>query len=92
MSLFLGPEGFLGASQVALAAKEPARQCRRRKKVGFDPWVGKIPAVGDGHPLQRSCLESPMDRGAWRVTVLGVTESRTRPKRLSAARQGFLSK
>ena len=37
-------------------------QCRRP---GFDPWVGKIPGEGNSSPLQYSCLENPMDRGAW---------------------------
>ena len=32
---------------------------------------------GHGHPLQGSCLENPMDRGAWRATVLRVAESDT---------------
>ena len=35
-----------------------------------DPWVGKIPEEGKGYPLQYSCLENSMDRGAWRATVL----------------------
>ena len=33
---------------------------------------------GNGNPLQYSCLENPMDRGAWRATVHGVTKSWTR--------------
>ena len=45
---------------------------------GFDPWVAKIPGEGNGNPLQYSCLENPMDRGAWGATVQGATESRTR--------------
>ena len=38
---------------------------------------------GNGNPLQYSCLENPMERGAWWPTVYGVTKSRTRLKRLS---------
>ena len=38
---------------------------------------------GNGHPLQDSCLENPVDRGAWRAAVHGVAQSRTRLKRLS---------
>ena len=34
---------------------------------------------GNGNPLQYSCLENPMDRGAWQATVHGVTKSRTGP-------------
>ena len=33
--------------------------------VGFDLWVGKIPGEGNGIPLQHSCLDNPMNRGAW---------------------------
>ena len=49
----------------------------------FNPWVGKIPWRRDGNPLQYSCLENPMDRGAWRAMVHGVTKSQTQLKRLS---------
>ena len=41
------------------------------------PGSGRSPGGGNGNPLQYSCLENPMDRGAWRATVLGVM-SRTR--------------
>ena len=40
--------------------------------------LGSIPGEGNGNPLQYSCLENPMDRGAWWATVNGVTKSRTR--------------
>ena len=39
------------------------------------PRSGRSPGGGHGYPLQDSCLESPMDRGAWRATVHGVAES-----------------
>ena len=41
--------------------KESTCQCRRCESCRFDPWVKKIP-VGDGNPLQDSCLENSMDR------------------------------
>ena len=66
------------------SGKEPAGQCRRPKGHGFNPWVGKIPAGGHGKPLQYSCLENPMDRGAWWATVLRVAKSWTQLKWLSA--------
>ena len=44
---------------------------------GLDPWSGKSPGEGNGNPLQYSCLENPMDRGAWQATVHGVTKSQT---------------
>ena len=39
---------------------------------------------GNGNPLRYSCLENPRDGGAWWAAVYGVTQSRTRPKRLSS--------
>ena len=55
--------------------KNPTSQCRRHKRPRFDPWDRKIPWIGNGNPLQYSCLESSTDRVAWRVIVLGVAES-----------------
>ena len=49
------------------------------------PWVRRSPGGGHGSPLQYSCLENPMDRGAWWAMVHGVTKSGTRRKRLSIA-------
>ena len=44
------------------------------------PGSGRSPGGGSANPLQYSCLENPMDRGAWRATVHGVTKSWTRLK------------
>ena len=44
----------------------------------FDPWVRKIPWRRSGNPVQYSCLENPMDRGAWLAIVLRVAKSQTR--------------
>ena len=44
------------------------------------PGLGKSPGGGNGNPLQDSCLENPMDRGAGWATVHGVTEDREGPK------------
>ena len=41
------------------------------------PGSGRSPGEGNGNPLQYSCLEHSMDRGAWQATVHGVTKSRT---------------
>ena len=38
----------------------------------FNPWSRKMPGEGNGNPLQYSCLENSMDRGAWQATVHGV--------------------
>ena len=75
------PQGFLGGTH----GKEPACQCRRHKI----PGSGRCPAGGHGNPLRYSCLENPMDRGAWRATVHGVEKSQTRLKQLS--RHAYLS-
>ena len=39
------------------------------------PGLGRSPGGGHGDPLQYSCLENPLDRGAWRAAVHGVTQS-----------------
>ena len=41
---------------------------------GSIPGLGRSPGEGNGNPLQHSCLENSMDRGAWRATVHGVAE------------------
>ena len=42
------------------------------------PGLGRSPGEGNGSPLQYSCLENCMDRGAWRATVHGVAKNQTR--------------
>ena len=42
------------------------------------PELGRSPGEGNGNPLQYSCLENPMDRGAWRATVHGVAKNQAR--------------
>ena len=44
---------------------------------GSMPELGRFPGEGNGNPLQYSCLENPMDRGAWQATVNGVAKSQT---------------
>ena len=50
---------------------------------GSIPGSGKFPRGGHSNPLQYSCLENPMDRGAWWATVHRVAKSQTGLKRLS---------
>ena len=45
--------------------------------LGLIPGLGRLPGEGNGNPLQYSCLENLMDRGAWQATVHGVTKSWT---------------
>ena len=54
-------------------------QCRRYKRFGSIPGSGRSSRGGNGNPLQYSCLENSLDRGAWWATVHEVTKSRTRP-------------
>ena len=42
----------------------------------LNPGLGRSPGEGNGNPLQYSCLENPMDKGAWQATVHGVTRVR----------------
>ena len=51
--------------------------------MGSIPGMGRSPGGGNGNPLQYSCLENPMDRGAWWATVHWVTKSQTQLKLLS---------
>ena len=44
---------------------------------GSFPRSGRSPGEGNGNPLQHPCLENPVDRGAWWVTVNGVAKSQT---------------
>ena len=45
---------------------------------GSIPGSGRSPGEGNGNPLQYSCLENPMDRGAWQAIIHGVARSQTR--------------
>ena len=45
--------------------------------LGLIPGLGRSAGEGNGNPLQYSCLENPIDRGAWWATVHGVAKSRT---------------
>ena len=47
------------------------------RDAGLIPGSGRSPGGGHDYPLQCSCLENPMDRGAWRGAVHGVAQSQT---------------
>ena len=65
------------ASQVALVVKNPPANAGDVRDAGLILRSGRSPGERNGKPLQYSCLENPMDRGAWRATIHGVTESDT---------------
>ena len=55
------------------------------RDVGSIPGSGRSLGEANGYPLQYSCLENPMDRGAWWTTVHGITKNQTQLKELSTA-------
>ena len=65
------------ASQVAPGVKNPPTGAEDVRDTGSTPGLGRPPGGGHGNPFQDSCLESPTDRGAWRVTVHGAAKSWT---------------
>ena len=60
-----------GASQVALMVKNPPASAGDGRHTGLIPGSGRSPGEGHVNPLQDSCLENPMDRGAWWAAVHG---------------------
>ena len=70
----------VGDSQVVLVIRNSPAKGRDLRDAGSIPGSGRSPGGGHGHPLQYSCLENPMDRGAWRATVHKATKSQTRLK------------
>ena len=66
-----------------LVVKNPPANAENVRALGLIPGLGRSPEGGHGNPLQYSCLENPMDRGAWWAIVHGIKKSRTGLKRLS---------
>ena len=82
----------------------PGKSHGRRSLVGYSLWgfeesdmterlhfhvsLSSI-GEGNGNPLQSSCLENPRDSGAWWAAIYGVTQSRTRLKRLSSSSSSY---
>ena len=79
----LGPlRDFFGgrvSSQVVLVVKSMPHNATAGdpRDVGSVPGLGRSPGGGHGNPLQYSCLENPMDKGAWWATVHRVTKNQT---------------
>ena len=72
--------GFPGGSEV----KNPPTNTREAGDAVSISESGGSPGGGNGNPLQHSCLESPMDRGAWRAMVHGVHDLVIKQQRASA--------
>ena len=71
------------ALQVALVVKNPPANAGDIRGASSIPGLGRSPGVGNSNPLQYSCLENPMDRGAWQATAHTVAKSQTQLKWLS---------
>ena len=69
-------EGFPGCSVV----KNSPANAGDMRGTALIPGSGRSPGGGHSNPLQYSCLENPMDRGAWRATVHRAAKSQTRLK------------
>ena len=87
----VSPGGFSGGP----SGEEPTCQGRRCRDRGWIPGLRRSPGGGNGNLLQYSCLENPVDRGAWKGTVHSVTKSpkaqKTQLKQLSTYAHGFSS-
>ena len=75
---FILPYYMLGGFPGGREVKNPPANAGDARDMGSIPESGRSPGEGNGNPLQYSCPENPMDRGAWRAVVHGVAESRTR--------------
>ena len=59
---------------MALVVKIPPANAGGMRDAGAVLGLGRSPGVGNGNPRQYSCLGNPMNRGAWRAAVHGITE------------------
>ena len=68
---------YIWASQVVLVVKNLPANAGDARGMGSIPGLGRFPGEGNGNPLQYSCLENPMERGAWRAIVHRVAKNWT---------------
>ena len=77
-----------GSSKVAVVVKNPEANMGDVEDAGSIPGSVRCPGGGYGNPLQYSCPENPMERGAWWATVYRAANTRTRLKLLSLHKAG----
>ena len=65
---------------MALVVNNPPFNAGDLRNMGSIPGSGRYAGEGNGYPLQFSCLENPMDRGAWQATIQRVANSQTQMK------------
>ena len=68
---------------MARVVKNPPANAGDLRGMGSLPRVGRSPGGGHGNQLQYSCLENPMDRGAWQIMVQRAAKSRTQLEQLT---------
>ena len=79
-----------GASPTSLVAETVKASAYKAGDPGLIPGLGRFSGEGNGNPLQYSCLENPMDGGAWQATVHGVAKRRTWLSKFTTTKWGFL--
>ena len=72
--------GASGKKKQNKQKKKPPANAGKIRDMGLIPGLGRSPGGGRGNPFQYSCLEKPMDRGAWQATVNRVAKSQTQLK------------
>ena len=77
----------MGASQEVLEVKNLPSNAGDIRDMGLIPGLGRSPGEGHGYPLQYSCLDNPVDRGAWWAMAYRITNSWTQLKQLSTHAQ-----
>ena len=70
---------------MVLVVKNPPASAGDPGDAGLIPGSGRSPGGGCGNPRQHSCLENPVDRGAWQATVHGVAKNQTRLKHVQCS-------
>ena len=85
--LYFYKSGILVVARLTQRLKRLPSSACNVGDLGLIPGLGRFPGEGNGNPLQCSCLENPMDGGAWWATVHGVAESDT-AKRLHFQAEG----
>ena len=80
----------IGTSQVVLVVRNPSASAGELSDMGLIPGSGRS-SRGHSNPLQYSCLENLVDRGAWWAAVPGIAKSQAQLKRLHSATPGLLS-
>ena len=81
---------YIWTSQVVLVVKNPTASAGDIGDSDPIPVLGRSSGEENGNPLQYSCLENPMDRGAWWATVHRVTKSQTLLKRFSTTQHIYI--